>query len=56
MINGLDIPYKQQIIKELTGYGLYLTKTNLKGSGCNQKCNKKRTIKKQHASGLRILK
>ena len=37
MINGLDIPsYKSQI-----GNGLHLTGTNLKGKGCNIKCNKK---------------
>ena len=56
MINGLDIPYKQQIAKESTGSGLYLTKTNLKGGACNQKYNKKRTIKKQQGNRLRILK
>ena len=54
MINGLDIPHKKQIAKELAGSGLYLTK--VKGGVCNQKCNKKRTIKKRQGMGLRILK
>ena len=54
MINGLDISYKkQQITRELAGSGLYLTK---KGNGFDQKCNKKKTIKKQQGMGLRILK
>ena len=57
MINGLDIPYKQ-LAKglELTGSGLYLTGTNLKGGACNKKCNKKRTIKNQNGKRLKILK
>ena len=54
MINGLDISsYKKQGNGlELTGNGLYLTKT--KGSGaCNQTC---KTVKKQNGRGLKILK
>ena len=45
MINGLDIPpYNSKI-----GNGLNLTGTNLKGNGCNIKCNKKRMLKnRQH--------
>ena len=41
MINGLDIPsYNLKI-----GNGLQLTGTNLKGKGCDIKCNKKRILK-----------
>ena len=52
MINGLDIPsYNLEM-----GNGLYLTGTTLRGKGCDIKCNKKRTVKKQTASELQILK
>ena len=52
MINGLDIlSYKSQ-----RGDGLNLTGTNLKGKGCDTKCNKKKNVKKQHGRGLTILK
>ena len=41
MINGLNIPsYNLKI-----GNGLNLTGTNLKGKGCDLKCNKKRILK-----------
>ena len=41
MINGLDIlSYNLKIDN-----GLQLTATNLKGKGCNIKCNKKRILK-----------
>ena len=43
MINGLDIPsYNLTFV----GNGLRLTGTNLKGKGCDIKCNKKRNVKK----------
>ena len=42
MINGLNIPsYNLKIV----GNGLQLTGTNLKGKGCNIKCDKKRILK-----------
>ena len=42
MINGLDIlSYDLKI-----GNGLHLTGTNLKGKGCDIKCNKKEMLKK----------
>ena len=37
MINGLDISYNLKIV----GNGLNLIGTNLKGKGCNIKCDKK---------------
>ena len=41
MINGLNIPsYNLKI-----GNGLNLTGTNLKGRGCDIKCNKKEMLK-----------
>ena len=52
MISGLDIPsYNLKIWS-----GLHLTGTNLKGKGCDIKCNKKRNVKKQTAGGLKLLK
>ena len=52
MINGLNIPsYNLKI-----GNGLNLTGTNLKGKGCDMKCNKKKNIKKQNGKGLETLK
>ena len=51
MINGLDISsYNLKI-----GNGLNLTGTNLKGKGCNLKCDKKRMLK-NIGKGLVILK
>ena len=53
MINGLNIPsYNLKII----GNGLNLTGSTVKGKGCDIKCGKKRTVKKQNGKGLRILK
>ena len=54
MINGLNIPsYNIKIV----GDGLQLTGTTVKkGRGCNIKCDKKRTVKKQNGRGLKILK
>ena len=54
MINGLNIPsYNIKIV----GDGLQLTGSTVKkGFGCNIKCDKKRNVKKQTASGLKILK
>ena len=43
MINGLNLAsYNLKII----GNGLNLTGTNLKGKGCDIKCNKKEMLKK----------
>ena len=53
MINGLNIPsYNIKIV----GDGLQLTGSTVKGKGCNTKCDKKKNVKKQTASGLKILK
>ena len=54
MINGLPITsYNIKII----GNGLQLTGSTVKkGKGCDIKCNKKRTVKKQNGQGLKILK
>ena len=54
MINGLNIPsYNIKIV----GDGLKLTGSTVKkGRGCNIKCDKKRTVKKQNGQGLKILK
>ena len=53
MINGLDISsYNLKIIEN----GLNLIGTNLKGKGCNIKCDKKKNVKKQNGRGLKILK
>ena len=41
MINGLDIPPYNLKIEN----GLQLTGTNLKGKGCNIKCDKKELLK-----------
>ena len=54
MIIGLNIPsYNIKIV----GTGLELTGSTVKkGRGCDTKCDKKRNVKKQTASGLKILK
>ena len=53
MINGLNIPYCNL---KIVGNGLQLTGTNVKGKGCDIKCDKKRNVKKQNGQGLKILK
>ena len=54
MINGLNIPsYNIKIV----GDGLKLTGSTVKkGKGCDIKCDKKKNVKKQTASGLKTLK
>ena len=54
MINGLNIlSYNIKII----GDGLQLTGSTVKkGRGCNTKCDKKKNVKKNIGSGLKILK
>ena len=52
MLNGLNSSsYNSKII----GNGLQLTGTSLKGKGCDIKCDKKRTVKKQNGRGLKML-
>ena len=54
MINDLNIPsYNLKIV----GDGLQLTGSTIKKErGCDIKCDKKRTVKKQNGKGLKILK
>ena len=54
MINGLNIPsYNIKIV----GNGLQLTGSTVKkGRGCDTKCDKKKSVKKQNGRGLKILK
>ena len=54
MINGLNIPsYNLKIV----GDGLTLTGSTVKkGRGCDIKCDKKRTVKKQNGKGLKNIK